>query len=166
MFTDFFRDVVRPVAVIVILLFVLGMVMDAVASTTLTTYERLAKLEEAINSNKDLRKVYHGGDPVYHFETNLETKIIQRLDKYPDGYIHIEKGQARKIPTAFKGADLKVKSKKIRESRISKLKERIQTLSSQTNAVSKAQLEQALRLLERLEAVSTTNYVDKVFKPQ
>lgn len=166
MFMSFFRDVIRPTFLFVIFIFILGMVMDAVASTTLTVEERLVLLEETINSNKDLRKVYHGGDPVYHFETNLETKIIQRLDKYPDGYIHIEKGQARKILTASKGADLKVQSKKIKESRISKLKERIQTLSSQTNAISKAQLEQALRLLERLEAASSTNYIDKVFKPQ
>lgn len=82
MFMSFFRDVIRPTFLFITFIFILGMIMDAVASTTLT------------------------------------------------------------------------------------IEERIQTLSSQTNATSKAQLEQALRLLERLEAASTTNYIDKVFKPQ
>lgn len=165
---DIYRFVVRPVIVIVLLIFVMGAMLDLFAETNavMTTEERLAKLEATINSNEDLRKVYHGGSPTYHFETNLETKIIQRLDKYPDGYVHIEKGQARKIPTAARSANIKTMSAKMKGMRIDRLKRRIETLSTQTNAVAMAQLEQAKRLLERLEKSSVTNEVSVTITPQ
>lgn len=168
MFTDFFRDVVRPVAVIVILVFILGMVMDAVADTnTVASIEdRLSRLESTINSDENLREVYHGGKPVHYFETNFTTKIIQRLDRYPDGYVHIEKGKERKLLTASEAALSKTRTARIKQSRIDNLKSRIQTLESQTNATSRAQLEQAQRLLERLLASSITNEVNITIKPK
>lgn len=168
MMIDVYRFVIRPVLAIVLFIIAMGAVLDCFAETNavMTTEERLAKLEAAINSSEDLRKVYHGGEPEHIFETNLTTKIIQRLDKYPDGYIHIEKGKERKLLTAADAANKKTVSGRITQTRIDRLKRRIETLSAQTNATAMAQLEQAKRLLERIEKTSTTNYVDKVFKPE
>ena len=126
----------------------------------------MSRIEAVINQDNNLRKLYHGGIPTYTYETNLTEETIQRIDKYPDGYIHIEKGQKRALLTPEKLAKMEIARKNIKISRINSLKERIEVLSKSTNAVDAARLEQSKRLLERLEKQSTTNYVDLVVKPQ
>lgn len=136
------------------------------SSTIKNLEDKISRLESVINQDNKLRKLYHGGSPTIHFETNLETRIIQRLDKYPDGYIHIEKGAEKKLLTAEEAAKRIVQIKNIKNSRIEGLKTRIATLEKASDAQSKAHLEQCKRLLERLERGSTTNYVDLVVRPQ
>lgn len=128
--------------------------------------DKISRLESVINQDNNLRKLYHGGIPTYTYETNLTEETVQRIDRYPDGYIHIEKGQKRPLITPEKLAKMEVARKNIKISRISSLKQRIETLSKSTNAVDFAKLDRCKRLLERLERSSTTNTVDIIVKPQ
>lgn len=128
--------------------------------------DKISRLESVINQDNNLRKLYHGGIPTYTYETNLTEETVQRIDKYPDGYIHIEKGQKRPLITPEKLAKMEVARKNIKISRISSIKQRIETLSKSTNAVDFAKLDKCKRLLERLERSSTTNTVDIIVKPQ
>ena len=136
------------------------------SSTIKTLEDKISRLESVINKDNNLRKLYHGGIPTYTYETNLVEETVQRIDKYPDGYIHIEKGQKIPLITPEKLAKMEVARKNLKVSRIDRLKERIDTLSKSTNAVDAARLEQSKRLLERLERSSTTNYIDIVVTPQ
>jgi hypothetical protein len=128
--------------------------------------DKISRLESVINQDNNLRRIYHGGIPTYTYETNLIEETVQRIDKYPDGYIHIEKGQKKALMTPEKLAKIAVAKKNIKINRINSLRQRIETLSMSTNAVDQAKLEQSKRLLERLERSATTNYVDIVVKPQ
>lgn len=127
---------------------------------------KISRLESVINQDDNLRRIYHGGIPTYTYETNLIEETVQRIDRYPDGYIHIEKGQKKALMAPEKLAKIAVAKKNIKINRIQSLKKRIETLSMSTNAVDQAKLEQSKRLLERLERSATTNYVDIVVKPQ
>jgi hypothetical protein len=136
------------------------------SSTIKNLEDKISRLESVINKDNNLRKLYHGGIPTYTYETNLVEETVQRIDRYPDGYIHIEKGQKRPLITPEKLAKMEVARKNLKVSRIDRLKERIDTLSKSTNAVDAARLEQSKRLLERLERSSTTNHIDIVVTPQ
>lgn len=127
---------------------------------------KISRLESVINQDDNLRRIYHGGIPTYTYETNLIEETVQRIDRYPDGYIHIEKGQKKALMTPEKLAKIAVAKKNIKINRINSLKKRIETLSMSTNAVDQAKLEQSKRLLERLARSATTNYVDIVVTPQ
>jgi type VI protein secretion system component VasK len=193
---SFFDCVVRPVLVIIGFLIGLGVVLSAKGDTVSTNIEykenllpnrsntvspdtivqgsssfksledKISRLESVINQDNRLRKLYHGGIPTYTYETNLIEETVQRIDKYPDGYIYIEKGQKRPLITPEKLAKMEVARKNLKIDRINSLKQRIDTLSKSTNAVDFARLDQCKRLLERLERSSTTNYVDVVVTPQ
>lgn len=128
--------------------------------------DKISRLESVINKDNNLRKLYHGGTPTYTYETNLTEETVQRIDRYPDGYIHIEKGQKRPLLTPEKFAKREIAKKNMTIKRINTLKERIEILSKSTNAVDAARLEQSKRLLERLERGSNTNYVNIVVTPQ
>lgn len=136
------------------------------SSTIKNLEDKISRLESVINQDNRLRKLYHGGIPTYTYETNLTKETVQRIDRYPDGYIHIEKGQKRPLITPEKLAKREIAIKNLKIDRINSLKQRIDTLSKSTNAVDAARLEQSKRLLERLERSSTTNYVDVVVTPQ
>lgn len=136
------------------------------SSTIKNLEDKISRLESVINKDNNLRKLYHGGIPTYTYETNLTEETVQRIDRYPDGYIHIEKGQKKPLITPEKLAKMEVARKNLKVSRIDRLKERIDTLSKSTNAVDAARLEQSKRLLERLERSSTTNRIDIVVTPQ
>lgn len=193
---SFFDGVVRPVLVIIAFLIAVGMFMSAQGATAVDNMEykenllpslsnpapsnvivqgssslksiedKISRLESVINQDNRLRRLYHGGIPTYTYETNLVEETVQRIDRYPDGYIHIEKGQKRALITPEKLVQMEVARKNLKVSRIDRLKERIDTLSKSTNAVDAARLEQSKRLLERLERSSTTNYIDIVVTPQ
>jgi hypothetical protein len=136
------------------------------SSTIKGIEDKISRLESVINQDDNLRRIYHGGIPTYTYETNLIEETVQRIDRYPDGYIHIEKGQKKALMTPEKLAKIAVAKKNIKINRINSLKKRIETLSMSTNAVDQAKLEQSKRLLERLERSTTTNYVDIVVTPQ
>lgn len=127
---------------------------------------KIDKLEAVINSRRELRDLYHGGKPVQVITTNLETRIVQRRDEYPDGYIHIEKAWERKIPTAEELANRKARRAASKQTRINALKTRIETLQTNGNPYAQMQLETARRTLKRLENASTTNTVDITVHPQ
>lgn len=128
--------------------------------------DKISRLESVINKDNNLRKLYHGGIPTYTYETNLVEETVQRIDKYPDGYIHIEKGQKIPLITPEKLAKMEVARKNLKIDRIKSLKQRIDTLSKSTNATDSAKLDKCKRLLERLERSSTTNRIDIVVTPQ
>jgi hypothetical protein len=136
------------------------------SSTIKNLEDKISRLESVINQDNRLRKLYHGGIPTYTYETNLIEETVQRIDKYPDGYIYIEKGQKRPLITPEKLAKMEVARKNLKIDRINSLKQRIDTLSKSTNAVDFARLDKCKRLLERLERSSTTNTVDIIVKPQ
>jgi type VI protein secretion system component VasK len=136
------------------------------SSTIKSLEDKISRLESVINQDNRLRKLYHGGIPTYTYETNLVEETVQRIDKYPDGYIYIEKGQKRPLITPEKLAKMEVARKNLKIDRINSLKQRIETLSKSTNAVDFAKLDKCKRLLERLERSSTTNTVDIIVKPQ
>jgi hypothetical protein len=189
------RDVINPIGLIVLIIFALGIMVDALGATptrseVVPTTEQLFpnvktideifgdngaalsaqiakidKLEAVINSRQELRDLYHGGKPVQVITTNLETRIIQRQDKYPDGYIHIEKAWERKVGTPMTEAQRKTAVSRAKSNRIKSLEERCELLSKSTNAVDAANLAKCQKLLKRLKASSTTNYVDITVYP-
>lgn len=195
-FRQFMHDVVKPIGLIIFIVFVLGMMVDALGATptmsefTPTTEQafpgvktideiygdngaalsaklaKIDKLEAVINSRQELRDLYHGGKPVQIITTNLETRVIQRHDEYPDGYIHIEKAWERKIPTAEELANRKVQRATFNQTRINALRTRIETLQTNGNPYARMQLEAARRTLKRLENASTTNTVVITVYPQ
>lgn len=165
---SFFKIVVQPILVIIAFLICIGVILSAkgqdIPANSLE--EKILRIESVINQDNNLRKLYHGGMPTYTYETNLTEETVQRIDRYPDGYIHIEKGQKRPLRTPEKLAKMEVARKNLKITRIQQLKTRIDTLSKSTNAIDVARLDHCKRLLERLERSATTNYVDIVVTPQ
>lgn len=135
-----------------------------------------ARIEAVLNSRTDLRNAFHGGAPAYSFETNSETRIIQRIETYPDGYRRVEAGRARTFRTPAEAAQQLIERRnayaKTRASTIEKVKASIATYEAAstngTDAVAQAHaviaLYAARKQLQRLEAANT-NVVTVTIKP-
>ena len=118
------------------------------------------------------RRRWHG-DFKSVFETNVTERTIKRIDTYEDGYVHTEKGAARRYYTPEEMAERIANRKTVTiEDRIAALNAQIANLEAKrtngTNELEAAyatiQLAAKRKTLERLEA-SRTNTVTMVISP-
>lgn len=122
---------------------------------------------------RDGRRRWHG-DCVSRFETNTETRIIQRVDVYADGYEWVCPAKERwYTPEEQAEREARRKSGRSLEERIAALRTQIEAMetkkASLTNEVEAAyaviQIAQKRKTLARLEA-SQTNVVNIVVSPE
>ena len=122
---------------------------------------------------RDGRRRWHG-DCVSRFETNTETRIIQRVDVYADGYEWVCPAKERwYTPEEQAEREARRKSGRTLEERIAALRAQIEALvaekASMNNELEIAyaviQIAQKRKTLERLEA-SQTNVVNIVVSPE
>lgn len=157
--------------------------MEAAATETAQLKERVAsltnlaeRLSVVANSSRDLRRAFHGGDPVTsRFETNLATRIIQRVEVYPDGYEHITAGVARYFTVEELAARAAARQNGANTTawRIENIRKKIADLevvaNNPTNRLAAAHaviaIAAAQKQLARLEATATTNEVSVVIQP-
>lgn len=123
------------------------------------------------------RARWHGGAPVSEYRTNETTRIIERVDTYPDGWTFIAPAARRKALTPEEAAARAASRRTARQARIEQLQSRIDTLRAQlavpaTNdelIVSQARarlgIAAAQRLLDRLTAPASTNEVSITVVP-
>ena len=124
------------------------------------------------------RSQWHGRIVESHLETNDVTRIIQRVDRYADGFVWREKGSKRRALTPEEAADVAARRRNARQMRIDFLRENIERLlvegaAPATNdeqiaaaAMARINARKYQRQLERLLAQQSTNTVDVVITPQ
>ena len=112
------------------------------------------------------RRRWHG-DPKHSVTTNAETRIIESVETYPDGFVFRDPGKRRKLRTQEEEAawflDRKNKRELMLVSRIKRLSGRIAkleaVLATSTNDLERARatigLYEARRNLQRAEAAQT-----------
>lgn len=139
---------------------------------------RTARIEAALDANESMRCAFHGGKPVSSFVTNELTRIIQRVDTYPDGYAHIVEGWSRRALTPEEAAVLAARRLGAKEERIARLRQLIEHELARgsapaTNdatiaetALARIRAAQYQTRLERLLSQGTTNTVNVVITPQ
>ena len=145
--------------------------IDALTNTT-------ARFEAAVNSAENLRRAYHGGSPVSRFETNEVTRIIQRIDVYPDGWEYLAVGATRRALTPEEATNIAGRRRTAKTARIKFLEDQLPALDAtgamtctndtQILEAAKARLEAASirRKLARLYAETSTNTVNVTITPQ
>lgn len=123
------------------------------------------------------RARWHGGAPVSEFRTNETTRIIERVDTYPDGWEYTDPASRRRVLTPEEAAARAVQRRNARQKRIESLQERIDRYQAQlavpaTNdelIVSQAQARLRIaflqRVLDRLTATASTNEVVITVQP-
>lgn len=122
---------------------------------TLTTL--LARVEADYNSTASGRMKLHGGKPTSSYSTNDVTGIIQRVDTYPDGYIHTHQGRKLALPSIAmqaKGKAAKRTAQQMRESRTASLKEQVAALNAaiaeyEAEPTKEGRMDYAKALIER-----------------
>ena len=124
------------------------------------------------------RSQWHGKIVESHLETNETTRVIQRVDRYTDGFVWREKGSKRRALTPEEAADVAARRRNARQMRIDFLRENIERLlvegaAPATNdeqiaaaAMARINARKYQRQLERLLAQQSTNSVDVVVTPQ
>ncbi len=134
----------------------------------------LAKFEAVANMSRETRRAFHGGDPTSRFETNLVTKIIQRVDAYPDGYEWLVPGGVR-YHTPEEMAEMIARRKATAgnlSARIAALQAQMAALEQQAQSTNRLEaakaviaLDAAQRRLARLTATAGTNEVSVTVTP-
>ena len=121
--------------------------------------------------NAQGRARWHGGAPVSEYRTNETTRIIERADIDPDGWVYIDPASRRKALTPEEAAARAASRRTAKQARIESLqsiidKSREQLTVPATNdelIVSQAQarlrIAQLQRTLNRLTAPASTNEV-------
>lgn len=124
------------------------------------------------------RSQWHGRIVESHLETNETTRVIQRVDRYADGFVWREKGSKRRALTPEEAADVAARRRNARQMRIDFLRENIERLlvegaAPATNdeqiaaaAMARINARKYQRQLDRLLAQQSTNTVDVVITPQ
>lgn len=125
------------------------------------------------------RAQWHGKIVESHLETNETTRVIQRVDRYADGFVWREKGSKRRALTPEEAADVAARRRNARQMRIDFLRENIERLlvegaAPATNdeqiaaaaAMARINARKYQKQLERLLAQQSTNTVDVVITPQ
>ena len=117
------------------------------------------------------RARWHGGAPVSEFRTNETTRIIERVDIYPDGWEYIAPASRRAALTPEEAAARAAQRKNARQRRIEFLQARIDTYLAQlavpatndelivSQANARLQIKSLQRQLDRLTAQTGTNEV-------
>ena len=117
------------------------------------------------------RARWHGGNPVSEYRTNETTRIIERVDTYPDGWTFTDPASRRKALTPEEAAARAASRRTAKQARIDSLQAQLESLREQlivpaTNdelIVSQAQARIRIaaiqRTLDRLTAPTSTNEV-------
>ena len=124
------------------------------------------------------RTQWHGKIVESHLETNETTRVIQRVDRYADGFVWREKGSKRRALTPEEAADVAARRRNARQMRVDFLRENIERLIAEgaapaTNdeqiaaaAMARINARKYQKQLDRLLAQQSTNSVDVVVTPQ
>ena len=143
-----------------------------------TLTNRTAQIEAAINANEAMRRAFHGGAAVSHFVTNEVTRIIQRVDVYPDGFEVIVPGFVRRALTPEEAAVLAAKRLGAKEERIARLRQMIEEelakgaapatndVTIAATALARIRAAKYQTQLERLLSQGTTNTVNVTVSPR
>lgn len=117
------------------------------------------------------RARWHGGNPVQEFRTNETTRIIERVDIYPDGWEFVDPASRRKALTPEEAAARAASRRAAKQNRIDSLQAQIDALQARLTVpatndeliVSQAQarlrISSIQRTLDRLTAQTSTNEV-------
>lgn len=136
-----------------------------------------ARMEAAWNATQQGRRALHGA-PSYRYDTNEVTRVIQRLETYPDGYVYEQPGTRTKALAPAEIAEREEWKRNAPQRRAEALRQSIaywdeQAAIPQTNdtaviAAAHARINAARqrKALERLLAQSATNEVTVTVSPQ
>ncbi len=117
------------------------------------------------------RARWHGGNPVQEFRTNETTRIIERVDIYPDGWEYVDPASRRKALTPEEAAARAASRRTAKQARIDSLQAQLDALREQLTVpatndeliVSQAQARLRIasiqRTLDRLTVLASTNEV-------
>jgi len=123
------------------------------------------------------RAKWHGGLPVSSFATNETTRIIERIDRYPDLWEWIDTAARRKALTPEEAARRATKRRSARQTRVKSLQSRIDALQATlavpatndelivSQAKTRLEIASLQRTLDRLNAQSQTNIVTVTVTP-
>ena len=123
------------------------------------------------------RAKWHGGQPVSSFVTNETTRLIERIDRYPDGWEWIDTAVRRKALTPEEAARRAAERRSARQTRVESLQTRIDALQARlavpattdelivSQAKTRLEIASLQRTLDRLNAQSQTNIVTVTVTP-
>jgi len=123
------------------------------------------------------RARWHGGAPVPEYRTNETTRIIERVDIYPDGWEYVDTASRRRALTPEEAAERAAKRRNASADRVRSLEARISALQSSltvpatndelivSQANARLQIVSLQRTLDRLRSRSQTNVVTVVVAP-
>ena len=123
------------------------------------------------------RAQWHGQAKSW-LETNEKTRVIQRVERYADGFVWREAGSKRRVLPPEEAADVAARRRNARQRRIDFLRENIERLlvegaAPATNdeqiaaaAMARINAKRYQKSLDRLLAQQSTNTVDVVITPQ
>ena len=117
------------------------------------------------------RARWHGGVPAHEYRTNETTRIIERVDIYPDGWEYIDPASRRKALTPEEAAARAASRRTAKQMRIDSLQAQLDTLRAQlivpatndelivSQANARLRIASIQRTLDRLTAPTSTNEV-------
>ena len=123
------------------------------------------------------RARWHGGVPAHEYRTNETTRIIERVDIYPDGWEYVDPASRRKALTPEEAAARAASRRTAKQMRIDSLQAQLAALREQLTVpatndeliVSQAQARLRIasiqRTLDRLTAQVSTNEVTVIITP-
>ena len=123
------------------------------------------------------RARWHGGAPIPEYRTNETTRIIERVDIYPDGWEYIDPALRRQALTPEEAAERAAKRRNVSTNREQSLEARISALQSSlavpatndeqivSQANARLRIAALQRSLDRLRSRSQTNVVTVTVGP-
>ena len=117
------------------------------------------------------RARWHGGNPASEYRTNETTRIIERVDVYPDGWTFVDPASRRRALTPDEAAERAAKRRTARQARIEQLQTSIDAYRAQlavpatndelivSQAHARLRIASLQRILDRLTAPASTNEV-------
>ena len=117
------------------------------------------------------RARWHGGVPAHEYRTNETTRIIERVDIYPDGWEYVNPASRRKALTPEEAAARAASRRTAKQMRIDSLQAQLDTLRAQlivpatndelivSQANARPRIASLQRTLDRLTATASTNEV-------
>ncbi len=117
------------------------------------------------------RARWHGGVPVHEYRTNETTRIIERVDIYPDGWEYVDPASRRKALTPEEAAARAASRRTAKQMRIDSLQAQLAALQAQlavpatndelivSQANARLRIASLQRTLDRLTATASTNEV-------
>jgi hypothetical protein len=117
------------------------------------------------------RARWHGGVPAHEYRTNETTRIIERVDIYPDGWEYVDPASRREALTPEEAAARAASRRTAKQMRIDSLQVQLAALQAQlavpatndelivSQANARLRIASIQRTLDRLTATASTNEV-------